>query len=1797
MSSHILPRSLRFALALLLVLAAACGDNFDHEPVGGAADVGLTDSNQTDGQLGEGIEGDALDGLDGQMGEVADDTDGGATCPGAAGCACDGDSECDDGPCLDLRDATGICAAACGTGCATGFTCGEVDDGGAQVDVCVPVDLTRCNPCTKNTDCAHPGDKDARCVSFGAEGSFCGGGCSVDDDCGTGSVCADATDVAGDSAKQCVPAADAMCTCSALASELDLSTACGVGGVCVGERSCGDAGLSACGAPAGGDESCNGLDDNCDGTTDEGSLCDDADVCTDDTCDSSGACKHTANTAACDDGDACTSADACKDGACAAIAISCDDNNPCTDDACDLATGCTVTANDANTCDDGSACTDDTCAAGLCVAAAIICDDANPCTDDACDVATGCTATDDDSNACDDGDACTDDACAASLCEASTVTCDDGNACTDDACDMATGCTATDNDNNACTDGNLCTDDACLAGKCSGSAIDCDDENSCTADSCDGPSGLCKHDWISGCGATVKLPWRTSFPCDSPGLAAWQLTGTPGGPAWAVDATPNPPAYQSPKCSLNFNDGVSFECPAGADAVGGSATTPTLDASAVQAGTAITAMFGLSGEWEETDTYDELIVEASTDGAIWDEVANLKHGDATVWAQISVDLSVYAGSMFQLRFRFVTEDCVANDMAGVFIDDLRVAVSDCAADSDCDDKNGCTTDTCDQGACAHAVKSCDDGQDCTLDVCDPLSGGCATFAGPDSADCDDGDACTSSDHCESGKCVAVALCDDANPCTVDACDADKGSCTNVDSADGAPCSDGDVCTAGDACAAGACVASPGACSQVVAEPFACDGAAGWVVDAAAAGSMVAWAIDATPAEPGFLSPKCSLNFNDGKAFECFKGQGKVGGAAISPVIDLSDAATATLSFWSWAQVDDTAAADHRYVEISTDAFATVALSIRLDNDSAGQEAWQRVDIDLGAVAGAKIQVRLRFDSGDCGDNGGAGWFIDDLLVTSAKAKACVGDAACDDDNACTDNVCADGVCLASANTATCDDGNACSSESACSDGGCLPTESTDCDDGESCTLDTGCDAIAGCLHDDKKDGLYCSDGDACTVRDRCVAGACVALPKCNDGNPCTLDSCDAGTCGHLPTAEGQTCSDGDPCTTDDICASGTCAGKLGACHDVVFDRFGCDEADQWQVNPPQVATETSWAVDATPGVPGFLSPACSLNINDGSSFVCEDGADYVQGDAKSTFTVDLTDVTAAQVSFWSWADIEKVDNADLRWVAVSTDDFKTVAASWLLDNGADTMMQWHQYQVSLDAFAGEKVRFGFYFDSVDCFGNDGAGWFIDDLRVTVSGGASCNDAAGCDDDNVCTADLCKTGGCVHFDVNGQPCEDGNKCTLADTCMGGTCAPGGVCDDGNACTTDACDPADGACTHASVADGLDCEDGDKCTIDDVCNGGACGGAPKCNSENPCALDVCDAETGGCGGQQVADGTPCKGGNPCIFGQFCIGGSCDLGVERCTFETLLIEPFDCGKAGDWVLDPLPADGKSTWAIDDSPKPPAYQSPSCSLNFNNGVDYDDGDAVAGTATSPLIVLPPGKVCVATFGSFNGVENDNEYDQRFIEISTDGFDKDIFSFQLDNEEDIETWADVGGVLEQWIGKTIQVRFRFDSVDDFTNETVGWFVDDLKITAGTPDPSCAIAADCNDSQACTIDTCKSGVCAWALILDGGACTDGDPCTVADACKAGACEATPKACGDGLPCTVDACNSQTGACTHDAVVDDEPCDDGQACTEDDKCTSGTCVGAPTVECAEMLSVPFSEDFGCDDMTWGGVDVQ
>ena len=300
-----------------------------------------------------------------------------------------------------------------------------------------------------------------------------------------------------------------------------------------------------------------------------------------------------------------------------------------------------------------------------------------------------------------------------------------------------------------------------------------------------------------------------------------------------------------------------------------------------------------------------------------------------------------------------------------------------------------------------------------------------------------------------------------------------------------------------------------------------------------------------------------------------------------------------------------------------------------------------------------------------------------------------------------------------------------------------------CDDGEPCTTDS-CDGATGsCKHVPLTDASVCDDGNACTTDERCNSGVCKVsslggtTTNCDDGKFCTTDTCSVtGGCAHTNSTD--PCDDGKPCTSGDTCTNGSCVPTGNTCEDnnLCTDDL-CDSVGACS----HVNNTLSCAAD---------SNGCTLDICAGGicthNLNCDDGIACTK-DACSTDTTNPYVCTHAPLG------------------SVPCDD----------------------------GFA--------------CSSND-----------TCTGGACKGTIKSCDDNSACTTDYCNatTGGCQYV---------------------------AKCDDSNPCTDDACDATTGACTHS--ANTASCSDGLGCTASDTCASGVCKGTAIVCSSGTCT------EPSGCG----------------------------------------------------------------------------------------------------------------------------------------------------------------------------------------------------------------------------------------------------------------------------------------------------------------------------------------------------------
>ncbi|EFA78991.1 PA14 domain-containing protein [Heterostelium album PN500] len=238
----------------------------------------------------------------------------------------------------------------------------------------------------------------------------------------------------------------------------------------------------------------------------------------------------------------------------------------------------------------------------------------------------------------------------------------------------------------------------------------------------------------------------------------------------------------------------------------------------------------------------------------------------------------------------------------------------------------------------------------------------------------------------------------------------------------------------------------------------------------------------------------------------------------------------------------------------------------------------------------------------------------------------------------------------------------------------------------------------------------------------------------------------------------------------------------------------------------------------------------------------------------------------------------------------------------------------------------------------------------------------------CDDNDPCTTDSCSTsdGSCVFTKIpNCQSCTSTTSCVPKDKCTKSECDPNNpgkciespLCNDNNLCTDDLCN-ANGTCDFVKRCTATDplcfttscnktgtcdqvpivnCDDENKCTIDSCSQGKCSHEMMVCDDHNPCTVDTCSASVGCvftpvvCPNKTVCEIGVCFVNNgTCGFKQrecptknFCITGVCDLRAGDCIEYNKTCVPqgrsacnkgvcnFETQKCEDHEYDPLPFD----------------------------------------------------------------------------------------------------------------------------------------------------------------------------------------------------------------------------------------------------------------------------------------------
>ena len=180
----------------------------------------------------------------------------------------------------------------------------------------------------------------------------------------------------------------------------------------------------------------------------------------------------------------------------------------------------------------------------------------------------------------------------------------------------------------------------------------------------------------------------------------------------------------------------------------------------------------------------------------------------------------------------------------------------------------------------------------------------------------------------------------------------------------------------------------------------------------------------------------------------------------------------------------------------------------------------------------------------------------------------------------------------------------------------------------------------------------------------------------------------------------------------------------------------------------------------------------------------------------------------------------------------------------------------------------------------------------------------------CDDGNICTAsDVCQAGVCKGSaaGADGTACNDGDACTQTDICQNGTCVGSNpvTCTAPDQCqAAGTCNPKNGKCSKPKkVPNGSPCNDGNACTLTDTCQRGTCVGSNPmtCAASDQChEAGICDPASGACSNPVKPNGSTCSDGNACTQTDSCQNGACVGTLVTCTASDQCHEAGTCDPA---------------------------------------------------------------------------------------------------------------------------------------------------------------------------------------------------------------------------------------------------------------------------------------------------------
>jgi hypothetical protein len=654
--------------------------------------------------------------------------------------------------------------------------------------------------------------------------------------------------------------------------------------------------------------------------------------------------------------------------------------------------------------------------------------------------------------------------------------------------------------------------------------------------------------------------------------------------------------------------------------------------------------------------------------------------------------------------------------------------------------------------------------------------------------CDDGLYCNGAESCVDGWCRPGALdCSaQADLCNDGGCDEDNDICVPVPKADGTVCDDGLWCTENDGCLGGVCTGDARDCSGMAAECVAgvCNEAA--------------QACESQPMADGDLcndGEYCTVNTRCSGG-QCLGGEPRdcssAGGGCVDGICDEEQDACVGDPLISGTPCNDDLFCT---VNDACDGLGTCVGTAR-DCSSLTNQCNQGICDETGDQC-----VANPINEGQACDDG---LYCD--VNETCQSGSCVSSQVrnCDDGDPCTDDSCdeAGDVCAnllvprpgdeGPYGNASCGDtvDNDCDRMVDGADPDCQQCQGNqDCDDGNPCTVNT-CNTDNTCLTSFVTNGTLCDDGFYCTNPDQCLDGVCSGDPLNCGGldDQCNQGSCDeAGDqCVANPINEGQACDDGLYCNVNETCQSGSCtssetrdcSGESDQCNEG-FCNEGMTRCEKLPTNEGQACNDLLFCTDPD-ACSGGTCTGPQRNCS-GAGDQCNDGVCNEETD--SCEPQPKSGEPPCDDGFYC----TESDACNDSGTCVGTGDPCTTECLTVCNDTDDQCDPTPSGTACTD-------------DGLYCNGSeecDGAG----NCSGTVS---PCPETA-C---NTCQED---TDSC--YDPLGTPCpDDGLYCNGAEECDGG-----GVCDHtGDPClVTENCDEINDTCVGIVCTVDTDCSMGDLC----------------------------------------------------------------------------------------------------------------------------------------------------------------------------------------------------------------------------------------------------------------------------------------------------------------------------------------------------------------------------------------------